>query len=135
MDGQWQLECSRFSLLGSSTKKEDITSRALWSTAFMIRQCCARERRFPSVTNRARLPVAGHRQLARAKAMAGVSARHSPWPTRAAVIAATATLLAALGGLYFSAQSTLQATEQSRQNQASQTSERFSRSVELMTLT
>jgi uncharacterized protein YjbI with pentapeptide repeats len=32
--------------------------------------------------------------------------------------------------MYFSAQSSLQATEQSRENQASQTSERFSRSVE-----
>jgi uncharacterized protein YjbI with pentapeptide repeats len=62
--------------------------------------------------------------------MASDPAYHSPWPTRAAVTAATATLLASLGGLYFSAQSTLQATEQTRQTQASQASERFSRSVE-----
>jgi hypothetical protein len=53
------------------------------------------------------------------------------------VIAAIATLLASLGGLWFSGQSSRQATdqarqatEQSRQAQGAQASERFSRSVE-----
>lgn len=55
---------------------------------------------------------------------------HSPWPTRAAVLAAIATLIASIGGLYYNGQSTRQATELARQAQTAQTSERFSRSVE-----
>jgi uncharacterized protein YjbI with pentapeptide repeats len=57
-------------------------------------------------------------------------AAHSPWPIRAAVIGATAALLATLGGLYFSGQAVRQSTEQARQTQVAQASERFSRSVE-----
>jgi len=49
---------------------------------------------------------------------------------RAAVVGAIATLLAALGGLYFSAEAARQATAQSRRSETAQTSERFSRSVE-----
>lgn len=48
---------------------------------------------------------------------------HSPWPIRAAMIGAVATLLAALGGLFFSA-------ETARQVGQAQASERFLRSVE-----
>lgn len=66
-----------------------------------------------------------------------VADHHNPWPIRAAVIGAVATLLATLGGLYFSALASFQATEQAglaqeqaRQAQEAQTSERFSRSVE-----
>jgi hypothetical protein len=54
----------------------------------------------------------------------------SRWAIRAAVIGAIATLLASIGGLYFSAQTARQSTAQSRQAEAAQTSERFSRSVE-----
>jgi len=57
-------------------------------------------------------------------------AAHSQWAIRAAVIGAVATLLASIGGLYFSAQTARQSTAQSRQAEAAQTSERFSRSVE-----
>jgi uncharacterized protein YjbI with pentapeptide repeats len=52
------------------------------------------------------------------------------WGTRAAVIAAVATLIASIGALYFNAQTSRQATTQSRQAQVALTSERFSRSVE-----
>jgi len=72
--------------------------------------------------------VAGHRELSTAPTD-GVE-HHNPWPIRAAVIAALATLLATLGGLVFSALTSRQATEQARQAQIGQTSERFSRSVE-----
>ncbi|WP_405065017.1 pentapeptide repeat-containing protein [Kribbella sp. NBC_01510] len=55
---------------------------------------------------------------------------HSPWPIRAAIIGAIATLIATLGSLYFSGQAVRQSTEQARQAQVQLTSERISRSVE-----
>jgi uncharacterized protein YjbI with pentapeptide repeats len=79
----------------------------------------------PTVTSKRRFQNAGHRQRTLRD-----SARHNPWATRAAVIAAVATLLASVGGLVFSGLSTRAATEQSRQVQTAQASERFSRSVE-----
>lgn len=89
----------------------------------------------------------------------GDSSSHSPWTTRAAVIAAVATaiatLIASIGALYYNGQASQQATEQAhqateqaqrqfqqaqaaqrqvrvaqRQVRVAQTSERFSRSVE-----
>jgi uncharacterized protein YjbI with pentapeptide repeats len=58
------------------------------------------------------------------------SEHHSKWPLLAAVIGAVAALLASLGGLVFSNLTYRQGTEQARQAQVAQTSERFSRSVE-----
>jgi pentapeptide repeat protein len=56
--------------------------------------------------------------------------RRFPWAIAAAVIAATGTVVAAIGGLYFNAQSVRQATDQARLTEQAQASERFSRSVE-----
>jgi hypothetical protein len=58
------------------------------------------------------------------------SSSHSPWQTRAAVIAAITALIATIGALYYNGQASRQATEQARQAQIAQTSDRFSRSVE-----
>jgi uncharacterized protein YjbI with pentapeptide repeats len=75
------------------------------------------------MATRVRRRVAGERGRGPASATRWGDTPHSPWPIRAAVIAAVATLLASLGGLYFSGQAARQAT-------AAQASERFSRSVE-----
>jgi hypothetical protein len=56
--------------------------------------------------------------------------RHRGWVVFAAVLGATATFLASVGSLYFSGQAIRRSTEQARQAQVAQTSERFARLVD-----
>lgn len=68
--------------------------------------------------------MAGRRRSSTSPANTGPERSHTPrWAAGAAVLGALATLVAALGGLYFNAQATRQAT-------VGQTSERFSRSLD-----
>ena len=76
----------------------------------------------------ARRRLAGHRGLSAPPSAKPES--HNRLAIVAAVIAAFATFLASVGGLYFSAQASLQATKQAQLAQDAQTTERFSRSVE-----
>lgn len=79
--------------------------------------------RWPSEP-RATRPVAGHRH-------GHATTRSRPnWALIAGLLAAIATLVASLGGLYYNAQTVRQATVQAQLTDRAQASERFSRSIE-----